>query len=131
MAAAKRVSTRDVTLGGAIRRESLLLGQHQFDTREKKNSVNNIASGFPANMNAYPQLLVSNALVCFESGDSSGPRAFRPPARALTGQRLILSCCIGVGVKRPGTVPNGTPQVPASPFLSAHPSHEINSPAKI
>lgn len=57
------VSTRDVTLGGAIRRESFLLANTRETRHEKKSkNHNSIASGFPANMDAYTQLLVSSGL---------------------------------------------------------------------
>lgn len=59
---AKVVSTRAVTLGVAIRRASFFLANTISTRGEKKNSDNNITSVFPANMDAYSQLLVSNPL---------------------------------------------------------------------
>lgn len=60
---AKVVSTRDVTLGVAIRRASFFLA-NTISTRggRKKDYDNNITSVFPANMDACSQLLVFNPL---------------------------------------------------------------------
>lgn len=83
MTIAKRVSTGDVTLGGAIRRESFFLA-NTFSTRGKKKSDSRITSGFPASMNAYSQLLVSiPCLFCV------GRQFWTWHHRVLAGQRLI------------------------------------------
>lgn len=127
------VSTRDVTLGGAIRRESFLLAKPR-ETRHEKEKKSQQHRVFSANMDAYPQLLVSSGLfvscrrLFWTRGHSATSVCVCVMGACFADRPKANTDCMGMGVKRPGTVPNGTPQVPTSHFL---PSHELNSPANL